>query len=152
MPSEARRGLDGGSQSHSDHQCDDASDDRRHSLEPCHRLDRMRPSSTKRPNVIAVIQAIGELYKRGEFTMPMSVQPVLRFAMAEFQSFKVVRFSDVEVAADRFKTGNVIAVDVSETDLTTKRRVIDFTAGLAYGRDGILTKQDQDVYVLTPRN
>ena len=59
-------------------------------------------------------------------------------------------FDDAKEVADRFLSGQPVAVNVNGVGHETARRIIDFASGLCYGNGGQLERVNPQVYLLTP--
>ena len=59
-------------------------------------------------------------------------------------------FNDAQEVADKFKSGQPVAMDLVDADRELSRRLIDFSSGLCYGLGGNMEKVANHVYLLTP--
>ena len=62
---------------------------------------------------------------------------------------RVSAFEDVVPAADDYRSGRPIVVEV-RAEVAIGRRIVDFFSGLAYGTDGTLEKVAEAVYLISP--
>ena len=65
-------------------------------------------------------------------------------------AFKPVSFGDVEQLGQRYRARESVTIDLRATETDLKRRVVDFSAGLAFGLGGHLTKLAANMFLLTP--
>jgi cell division inhibitor SepF len=61
-------------------------------------------------------------------------------------------FSEAQSIADKFKAGQPVIMNLTETDSDLSKRLLDFASGLTYALDGGLQKVSDRVFMLTPRN
>ena len=59
-------------------------------------------------------------------------------------------FHDAKEIGDRFKSGQAVIVNLQAVDRDLRRRLVDFSSGLCYGRDGKMDRVADQVYLLTP--
>lgn len=59
-------------------------------------------------------------------------------------------FDDTQAVAEAFKRGSAVIVNLQSLNLDIARRLVDFCAGLCYGRDGEMSKAADGVYLLVP--
>lgn len=59
-------------------------------------------------------------------------------------------FNDVEGIGSRYRSGQVVLIEMPDVDVATGRRVLDFVGGLTYGLRGTLTKLRPRVFLLVP--
>ncbi len=63
---------------------------------------------------------------------------------------KPKEFADCTGIADSFALGRTIMLDLSQTDKVTSRRALDFLSGVAYARNGRLSRVSGMIYLVTP--
>jgi cell division inhibitor SepF len=61
-------------------------------------------------------------------------------------------YAEAQSIADKFKAGQPVIINLSETDPELAKRLLDFASGLTYGLDGGLQKVSERVFMLTPKN
>lgn len=71
--------------------------------------------------------------------------PVSRVAVVHIEVF-----DDVEVVGQRYRSGQPILFDLSGTEPSTARRVLDFVSGLTYALRGRLRKAGSRAFLLIP--
>ena len=54
--------------------------------------------------------------------------------------------------ADKFLAGTPVIVNLQEVDAELRRRLVDFSSGLAYATGGTMARVADRVYLLTPSN
>ncbi len=59
-------------------------------------------------------------------------------------------FDDTQAVAEAFKRGSAVIVNLQNLNIDIARRLVDFCAGLCYGRDGEMSKAADGVYLLVP--
>ena len=59
-------------------------------------------------------------------------------------------FSDAEEIGNRFKSGQAVIVNLQVVTRELRRRLVDFSSGLCYGRNGKMDRVADQVYLLTP--
>ena len=59
-------------------------------------------------------------------------------------------FHDAKEIGDRFKSGQAVIVNLQAASRDLRRRLVDFSSGLCYGRDGKMDRVADQVYLLTP--
>ena len=79
-----------------------------------------------------------------------TVRPLRAAATAKALAISPVGFDDAKEVADRFLSGQPVAVNVHGVEYETARRIIDFASGLCYGNGGQLERVTPQVYLLTP--
>ncbi len=67
-----------------------------------------------------------------------------------FMLAKPKEFEDCTGIADSFALGKTIMLDLSQTDKVTSRRALDFLSGVAYARNGKLSRVSGMIYLVTP--
>ena len=67
-----------------------------------------------------------------------------------FMLAKPKEFADCTGIADSFALGRTIMLDLSQTDKVTSRRALDFLSGVAYARNGRLSRVSGMIYLVTP--
>lgn len=71
-------------------------------------------------------------------------------AQSGFMLAKPKEFEDCTGIADSFALGKTIMLDLSQTDKVTSRRALDFLSGVAYARNGKLSRVSGMIYLVTP--
>lgn len=61
-------------------------------------------------------------------------------------------FADAKEIGDKLKANQPVIVNLQGTDRDLRRRIIDFSSGLAYGLGGTMEKVADAVFLLTPSN
>lgn len=79
-----------------------------------------------------------------------TVRPLRAAASAMPLSISPGGFDDAKDVADRFLSGQPVAVNLKGLEHETARRIIDFASGLCYGKGGQLERVTPQVYLLTP--
>ena len=79
-----------------------------------------------------------------------TVRPLRAAATAKALTISPGGFDDAKEVADRFLSGQPVAVNVNGVEYETARRIIDFASGLCYGNGGRLERVTPQVYLLTP--
>lgn len=59
-------------------------------------------------------------------------------------------FNDAQEIADRLKSGQAVIINLQSVNRDLRRRLVDFSSGLCYGRDGKMDRVADQVYLLTP--
>jgi FtsZ-interacting cell division protein YlmF len=70
--------------------------------------------------------------------------------MSDSVRFVVRKFPDLRGLRDAYELADSVTVDLSECDVTTRRRAVDFVSGVAYGAKAKLTREFGHLFVLTP--
>lgn len=60
-------------------------------------------------------------------------------------------YSDAARIGQSFRTGDVIAMDLSRLNPEDAKRMIDFSSGLTYGLDGTIKRLAGKMFLLTPK-
>ena len=60
------------------------------------------------------------------------------------------RFNEARELGERFKEGIAVIMNLQETEDAIARRLVDFTSGLVFARDGKIELVATRVYLLTP--
>jgi hypothetical protein len=96
----------------------------------------------RKPDLERAAAAIGAPLRDVPSSLRGETGGTLRAATASRDGSRVeIRsFDDMNAVADRFKEGNAVMFDVSEAEPAVRRRCLDFALGLAYGRDGSLSR------------
>jgi cell division inhibitor SepF len=116
---------------------------------------RIRPegvagSGQPRVQVLSGSEEHGERIEREDRT-----QPVLRPFNPQPERPKIhltmpTKFADVQEIGDRMKADQPVILNLEGVDKELRRRIIDFTAGLAYALGGKLKEISSSVYLLSP--
>lgn len=61
-------------------------------------------------------------------------------------------FNDARQIGEEFRSGATVMINLQSLDADTKRRLVDYMAGLAHGLDGKFTKIALNVFMLAPKN
>ena len=61
-------------------------------------------------------------------------------------------FNDAQHIADKFKSNIPVIINLQECDPDLAKRLIDFSSGLTYGRDGGMQRVAEKVFLVTPSN
>ena len=61
-------------------------------------------------------------------------------------------FNDARQIGEEFRDGATVMVNLQSLDSDTKRRLVDYMAGLSHGLDGKFTKIAMNVFMLAPKN
>lgn len=59
-------------------------------------------------------------------------------------------FRQAKEIGDRFKSGQAVIINLQAASRDLRRRIVDFSSGLCYGRDGKMDRVADQVYLLTP--
>ena len=81
-----------------------------------------------------------------------SVRPLPGNTGAKLHSVTPKSFADAQEIGERFRAGHTVLVNLGEVERETKRRLIDFAAGLIFGLNGAMERVSDVVYTLTPRD
>lgn len=81
-----------------------------------------------------------------------SVRPLPGNSGAKLHSVTPKSFADAQEIGERFRAGHTVLVNLGEVERETKRRLIDFAAGLIFGLNGAMERVSDVVYTLTPRD
>ena len=93
--------------------------------------------------------------ERAQSVSGTSMRPVIPPAggpQMRIYNVRPTAFSEASEIGDRFKQGTPVVLDLSQCADATKRRFIDFAAGLSYGLNGEITRVADSVFMLTPAN
>lgn len=80
-------------------------------------------------------------------------QPATRWQQSGIGPPEVIvphSFDDTQAVAEAFKRGCAVIVNLQSLNIDIARRLVDFCAGLCYGRDGEMSKAADGVYLLVP--
>lgn len=61
-------------------------------------------------------------------------------------------FNDAQRIADKFKSDTPVIMNLQNVEEKLAKRLIDFTSGLTYGRNGAIQKVADKVFLLSPSN
>jgi cell division inhibitor SepF len=60
-------------------------------------------------------------------------------------------FSEAQDIGERFRSGQVVVIDLRSTDRDAAKRLVDFASGLAFGLTGEIKKIEDRVFLLRPQ-
>ena len=63
---------------------------------------------------------------------------------------KLTGFTDARVVGEKFREGQAVILDMTEMDDADARRLVDFSAGLAFAARGSIDKVTTKVFMLLP--
>lgn len=66
--------------------------------------------------------------------------------------YKPTCFDDVKEICRHIKKGRVVIMNTEKTIAADKQRLIDFLAGVAMAKDGMIAKIYQNVFIVSPKN
>lgn len=81
-----------------------------------------------------------------------SVRPLPGNTAAKIHAVTPRSFADAQEIGERFRSSQPVIVNLGEVDRETKRRLIDFAAGLTFALNGSMERVSDVVYTLTPRD
>lgn len=61
-------------------------------------------------------------------------------------------FGEAQDIGERFRSGQIVLIDLRETDREASKRLIDFASGLAFGLNGEIKKTEDRVFMLRPQS
>jgi len=61
-------------------------------------------------------------------------------------------YNDARAIGEAFREGTPVIMNLTEMDDTDAKRIVDFAAGLVFGRRGALERVTQKVFLLSPAN
>jgi cell division inhibitor SepF len=61
-------------------------------------------------------------------------------------------YNEARVIGEQFRDGSPVIMNLSDMDDADAKRLVDFAAGLVFGRHGSIEKVTQKVFLLTPAN
>jgi cell division inhibitor SepF len=61
-------------------------------------------------------------------------------------------YNEARVIGEQFRDGSPVIMNLSDMDDSDAKRLVDFAAGLVFGRHGSIEKVTQKVFLLTPAN
>ena len=106
--------------------------------------------------VVAVESGIGLVTVQPARSAPVpssgSVRPLPGNSGAKLHSVTPKSFADAQEIGERFRAGHTVLVNLGEVERETKRRLIDFAAGLIFGLSGAMERVSDVVYTLNPRD
>jgi cell division inhibitor SepF len=81
-----------------------------------------------------------------------SVRPISGSAATKLHTMTPTSFADAQELGERFRSAQPVIVNLGAVDRETKRRLIDFAAGLTFGLNGTMERVSDVVYMLNPRD
>lgn len=63
-----------------------------------------------------------------------------------------ITYNDARRIGEEFRTGTPVIMNLSDMDEADARRIVDFSAGLAFGLHGSIEKVTKGVFLLSPAN
>jgi len=87
---------------------------------------------------------------RGE-SRPVAVTPV---ADSDYRitTLHPRTYNDARAIGEAFREGTPVIMNLTEMDDTDAKRIVDFAAGLVFGRRGTIERVTQKVFLLSPAN
>jgi cell division inhibitor SepF len=61
-------------------------------------------------------------------------------------------FGEAQDIGERFRSGQIVLIDLRETDREAAKRLVDFASGLAFGLNGEIKKTEDRVFMLRPQS
>jgi cell division inhibitor SepF len=61
-------------------------------------------------------------------------------------------YNEARLIGEQFRDGSPVIMNLSDMDDSDAKRLVDFAAGLVFGRHGSIEKVTQKVFLLTPQN
>lgn len=61
-------------------------------------------------------------------------------------------YSEVRLIGEHYREGKPVIMNLSDTEDTERKRLIDFASGLVFGHNGKIEKVTSKVFLLTPPN
>ncbi|HVQ88953.1 MAG TPA: cell division protein SepF [Actinomycetes bacterium] len=61
-------------------------------------------------------------------------------------------YNDARAIGEAFRDGTPVIMNLTEMDDTDAKRIVDFSAGLVFGRRGTIERVTQKVFLLSPAN
>jgi cell division inhibitor SepF len=61
-------------------------------------------------------------------------------------------YNDARAIGEAFRAGTPVIMNLTEMDDTDAKRIVDFAAGLVFGRRGTIERVTQKVFLLSPAN
>ena len=105
------------------------------------------------PPSISIPKPSFHLPKRAERAPAKQAQAAVQPPQGQSSGFMLAKpkeFADCTGIADSFALGRTIMLDLSQTDKVTSRRALDFLSGVAYARNGRLSRVSGMIYLVTP--
>jgi cell division inhibitor SepF len=122
----------------------------------------MAGESTLQASRVQVISPVGSPGVQRRVDEEQSQQPSEAEMRAKLRAFpstperlkifavKPTRFADAQEIGDRLKAEQTVLVNFEGVDKDLRRRIIDFSSGLAYALGGKLREMGSNVYLLAP--
>ena len=63
-----------------------------------------------------------------------------------------ITYNDARRIGEEFRSGTPVIMNLSDMDEADARRIVDFSAGLAFGLHGSIEKVTKGVFLLSPAN
>jgi len=87
---------------------------------------------------------------------PSDARPVAVAAVAE-SDYRITTlhprtYNDAQAIGEAFREGTPVIMNLTEMDDTDAKRIVDFAAGLVFGRRGTIERVTQKVFLLSPAN
>jgi len=84
-------------------------------------------------------------------------QPPLRSANAQGDVYRIttlhpLTYNDARRIGEEFRDGTPVIMNLGDMDDADARRIVDFSAGLAFGLHGSIEKVAKGVFLLSPAN
>jgi cell division inhibitor SepF len=61
-------------------------------------------------------------------------------------------YNEARIIGEHFRDGTPVIMNLSDMDDADAKRLVDFAAGLVFGRHGSIERVTQKVFLLTPAN
>ena len=112
-----------------------------------------RDEEEAEPPSISIPKPSFHLPKRAERAPAQQAAAAAQPSQGQASGFMLAKpkeFGDCTGIADSFALGRTIMLDLSQTDKVTSRRALDFLSGVAYARNGRLSRVSGMIYLVTP--
>lgn len=96
-------------------------------------------------------------YDQTSFAAPVRTAPPVRTSAPLADVYRIttlhpITYNDARRIGEEFRSGTPVIMNLSDMDEADARRIVDFSAGLAFGLHGSIEKVTKGVFLLSPAN
>jgi len=102
-------------------------------------------------------EVAGSSERRHDRTGAAHAQPTSAVPDAGAQDYRITTlhprtYNDARAIGEAFRENTPVIMNLTEMDDTDAKRIVDFSAGLVFGRRGTIERVTQKVFLLSPAN
>lgn len=114
--------------------------------------DQQQPDERTRP-----LQAVRDGDRPQEVARPIAERRPMVSVPAAQPEYTITTlhprtYNDARAIGEAFRDGTPVIMNLTEMDDTDAKRIVDFAAGLVFGRRGTIERVTQKVFLLSPVN